>query len=81
MHHTTNLPVLFDRVGQFFIDLRELQERWPKLSPEARAAAIEAFFRRSSPSRLDDAANDYQTILDTIYDASSRSCTMKTQMR
>lgn len=79
--HQESLPVLFDRVGGFFIELDDLRKRWPDLTPAQRVEAVNTVFLPPGRSKLDKAISDYQTVLDTLYEASSRGCTMKVFMR
>ena len=73
------LLILFDRIGDHVLELLELQERWPTLSPEQRLAAANEIFEPKA--RIQMVGNDFQAILDTLYDASARGCTMKVIMK
>jgi hypothetical protein len=65
-----NFPLLFERVGVLLYRLRDLAAHRAHMTPEQVAAKLNELFEAHSPSELDNAINDYEEIVKTIYPAS-----------
>ena len=69
-----NLPLLFDQLGHFLDELKNLSKKRPKMTEKEFLAEFDKLIARPGDSKLDKARDDYDTIVNTIYYAADRGC-------
>ena len=69
-----NLPLRFDRLGGFLYGLKALEEKRAKMTAAEFLAEFDKLMERHSESPFDIAIGDFDTIVNTIYNAGARGC-------